>query len=147
MEAVGACVLAEDEARFSFQKLEEELVVDSALTTSQFSDEVEAVEGSRWSQVALLFGTGFSVSRFARAAGVFCSIDGLSLTVALRVDAGLFLSLDFVSTGPSATSCLSRPTIHHKPEDFLWTLIDSVFLSSMSPIRKVNRMKRGAKKE
>ena len=40
---------AEDEARFSFQKLEDELVVPvvSGLTTSHVSDELEAVEASR----------------------------------------------------------------------------------------------------
>ncbi len=118
----------------------------SVLTTSQLlSEEVEAVEGSRWSQVALLFVAGLSVSTFSAVGKNFCSIVGLSLTVALRVTAGFFLSLDFVSAGSSETSCLSRPTIHHRPEDFLSTLIDSVFLSSMSPIRKVNRTKRGQK--
>ena len=51
LEVVGAGVFAEDEARFSFQKLEDELVVvsdlASVLTTSPVSDEVEAVEASR----------------------------------------------------------------------------------------------------
>ena len=141
LEVVGAG--AEDEARFSFQKLEDELVVPvvSGLTTSHASDEVEAVEASRWSQVALLFVAGFSVSAAALGkAGVLCSTVGLSLTVALRVIAGFFFSLDFsldlIASGSSDTSCLSRPTIHHNPEDFLWTLIASVFLSSMSPIKE-----------
>jgi hypothetical protein len=146
--AGGAGVLVEDEARFSFQKLEDEVVVVSGLTTSHVSGGAEAVEASRWSQVALLFVTGFSVSAAAfTKAGVLCSIVGLSLTVALRVIVGFFfdLSLSLISSGSSETSCLSRPTIHHKPEDFLWTLIDSVFLSSMSPIRRhVSQMeKRG----
>ena len=146
LEGVGAGVVAEDEARCSFQKLEEVLVVvsglASGLTTSHVSDEVEAVEASRWSQVALLFAAGLSVSAFTKA-GVFCSIVGLSLTVALRAIAGFFFSLGLVSSGSSETSCLSpRPTIHHRPEDFLWTLIDSVFLSSMSPIRNVNQMEK-----
>ena len=144
---VGAAgVLVEDEARFSFQKLEDEVVVVvSGLTTSHVSDEAEAVEGSRWSQVALRFVAGFSASAvFAIKAGVFCSIVGLSLTVALRIIVGFFfkLSLGLISSGSSETSCLSRPTIHHKPEDFLWTLIDSVFLSSRSPIRNVSQMKK-----
>jgi hypothetical protein len=151
LEAVGAGVLVEDEARFSFQKLEDEVVVVSGLTTSHVSDGAEAVEASRWSQVALLFVTGFSgfsVSAAFTKAGVLCSIVGLSLTVALRVTVGFFfnLSLSLVSSGSSETSCLSpRPTIHHRPEDFLWTLIDSVFLSSMSPIRRQCRLdgKRG----
>lgn len=145
LEVGAAGVLAEDEARFSFQKLEDEVVVVSGLTTSHVSDEAEAVEGSRWSQVALRFVAGFSASAvFAIKAGVFCSIVGLSLTVALRIIVGFFfkLSLGLISSGSSETSCLSRPTIHHKPEDFLWTLIDSVFLSSRSPIRNVSQMKK-----
>ena len=145
LEVGAAGVLAEDEARFSFQKLEDEVVVVSGLTTSHVSDEAEAVEGSRWSQVALRFVAGFSASAvFAMKAGVFCSIVGLSLTVALRIIVGFFfkLSLGLISSGSSETSCLSRPTIHHKPEDFLWTLIDSVFLSSRSPIRNVSQMKK-----
>ena len=146
LEVGAAGVLVEDEARFSFQKLEDEVVVVvSGLTTSHVSDEAEAVEGSRWSQVALRFVAGFSASAvFAIKAGVFCSIVGLSLTVALRIIVGFFfkLSLGLISSGSSETSCLSRPTIHHKPEDFLWTLIDSVFLSSRSPIRNVSQMKK-----
>jgi hypothetical protein len=123
LEVVGAG--GEEEARFSFQKLEDELVVPvvSGLTTSHVSDEVEAFEGSRWSQVALLLFAGFSVSAALGKLGVLCSTVGLSLTVALRVIAGFFFSLDFsldlVSSGSSDTSCLSRPTIHHNPEDFL----------------------------
>ncbi len=135
---VGAGVLEEEEeARCTFQKLEEEeLVVGSVLTTSQVFSDVEALDASRVSQVARRFVAGFSDSTFSAAKKGFCSIVGLSLTVARRVTVGFFLSVGCVASGSSWTSCLSRPTIHHRPEDFLWTLIDSVFLSSMSPIRR-----------
>jgi hypothetical protein len=83
------------------------------------------------SQVAaLLFGAGLSPSAFSPWD---LSDTEPSLTVALRVVTGLFLSPGFISAGSSEISCLSRPIIHHEPEDL--TLTDSVFLSSISPIK------------
>jgi hypothetical protein len=62
-----------------------------------------------------------------------------SLTVALRVVVGRFLSLGINSAGSSeTTSCLSRPIIHHEPEDL--TSTDSVFLSSRSPIKREEKL-------
>jgi hypothetical protein len=139
---VGAGVVFEDEDEDegncgSFQKLEE--LAGSAWTTSLLlSDEVarEAFEGERVSQVVRLFGAGFSLSVFSEwVAGL------LSPTVALRMGLGFF-SVDLISTGSSESSSFSpfspfsRPIIHHEPEDFVWTLTASVFLSSMSPIRR-----------
>jgi len=138
---VGAGVVFEDEDEDegncgSFQKLEE--LAGSAWTTSLLLSEVtrEAFEGERVSQVVRLFGAGFSLSVFSGwVAGL------LSPTVALRMGLGFF-SVDLISTGSSETSSFSpfspfsRPIIHHEPEDFVWTLTASVFLSSISPIRR-----------
>jgi hypothetical protein len=145
--AVGAGVAFEDEDEGncgSFQKLEE--LAGSAWTTSLLLSEVasEAFEGERVSQVVRRFGAGFSLSVFSEwalsAAGL------LSPTVALRMGLGFF-SVDFISAGSSETSSFSpfsRPIIHHEPEDFVWTLTASVFLSSMSPIRR-SQSKEGLK--
>ena len=129
-----------EEARWSFQKFE--VLAGSALATSlPLSEEAaaandkEAFEGERESQVAaLLFGAGLSPSTAFEFSTWDFSVAGLSLTVALRVATGLFLSFGFISAGSSETSCLSRPIIHHDPEDL--TLTASVFLSSISPIKK-----------
>lgn len=132
----------EDEGNGNFQKPEE--LVGSSLTTSLLLSEAfrEPFEGERLSQVvARLFGAGFSPSVFSERD---LSVVGLlSPTVALRMGIGFFFSVDFVSVdfilaGSSVTSSsgFSRPIIHHEPVDFVWTLTDSVFLSSMSPIRR-----------
>jgi hypothetical protein len=129
---VAAGVFAEE--RGSFQKLEE--LADSALTTSfplsaAAAVDKEPFEGERVSQVAaLLFGAGLWPSAFSPWD---LSDTAPSLTVALREVMGFFLSLGLISAGSSKTSCLSRPIIHHEPEDL--TLTDSVFLSSISPIK------------
>ncbi len=127
---VGAGVVFEEEEG-NFQKLEE--LAGSALTTSLLlsGDVREAFEGERVSQVVRLFGPGFSLSVFS------LSVAGLlSPTVALRVGVGFFFSVCFVSAGSSETPSFSLPIIHHESEDFFWILTDSVFLSSMSPIRR-----------
>jgi hypothetical protein len=129
---VGAGVVFDEEVEGNFQKLEE-LVAGSALATSLLlsGDVREAFEGERVSQVVRLFGPGFSLSVFS------LSVAGLlSPTVALRVGVGFFFSVCFVSAGSSETPSFSLPIIHHESEDFFWILTDSVFLSSMSPIRR-----------
>ena len=138
----GAVVWFEEEdGKGNFQKPEE--LPGSALTTSLlFSagvvDDMEAFEGERTSQVPRLLGVGFSVSvSVLLFSGWGLSVVGLlSPTVALRMGAGgFFFSVCFVSVGSSETSSFSRPIIHQEPDDLDWTLTDSVFLSSMSPIR------------
>ena len=143
---VGGAAGFEDDERFSFQKPEE--LAGSGLTTSLLlswgvTDVIEAFEGERVSQVARLLGPGFSAS----ASVVFFSgwdlsvVALLSPTVALRMGGGFFFSVCFVSVcfisaGSSETPSFSRPIIHHEPEDLVWTRTDSVFFSSMSPIRR-----------
>jgi hypothetical protein len=138
----GAVVWFEEEdGKGNFQKPEE--LADSALATSLLfsagvADDMEAFEGERTSQVPRLLGVGFSVSvSVLLFSGWGFSVVGLlSPTVALRMGAeGLFFSVCFVSVGSSETSSFSRPIIHQEPEDLDWTLTDSVFLSSISPIR------------
>lgn len=126
----------------SFQKPEE--LAGSVLTTSLLlSGGVaavrEAFEDERVSQVARLLGAGLSVS--VSVSVLFFSdwdlsvVGLLSPTVALRMGEGFFFSVCFISAGSSETSSFSRPIIHHDPEDLVWTRTDSVFFSSMSPIR------------
>jgi hypothetical protein len=137
----GAVVgFAEEDGKGNFQKPEE--LAGSALTTSLLfsagvAGDMEAFEGERTSQVVRLLGTGFSVSvSVLLFSGWDLSIVGLlSPTVALRMGGGFFFSVCFTSAGPSETSSFSRPIIHQEPEDLVWTRTDSVFLSSMSPIR------------
>jgi hypothetical protein len=136
----------------SFQKPEE--LAGSALTTSLLfsagvgADDMEAIEGERVSQVPRLLGAG-SVSVLLFSGWDFSVVGLLSPTVALRMVGGLFFSLGFISAGSSETSSFSRPITHQEPEDLLWTRTDSVFLSSMSPIRiqnqKFNQLKKDRK--
>jgi len=92
---VGAGVLEEEEeeeARCTFQNTERRGARrGSVLTTSQVFSDVEALDASRVSQVARRFVAGFSVSFFSAAKKGFCSIVGLSLTVARRVTVGFYL--------------------------------------------------------
>jgi hypothetical protein len=138
----GAVVGFEEvDGKGNFQKPEE--LPGSALTTSLLfsagggADDMEAIEGERVSQVPRLLGAGFSVSLSVLLfSGWDLSVVGLlSPTVALRMSEGFFFSAGFISVGSSETSSFSRPIIHQEPEDLLWTRTDSVFLSSMSPIR------------
>jgi hypothetical protein len=141
----GAVVgFEEEDGKGNFQKPEE--LAGSALTSSLLfsagvADNMEAFEGERVSQVPRLLGAGFSVSvSVLLFSGWGLSVVGLlSLTVALRMGLGFFFSVCFVSVGSSETSSFSRPIIHQGPEDLLWTRTDSVFLSSMSPIRIRNK--------
>jgi hypothetical protein len=134
----GAVVgFEEEDGKGNFQKPEE--LAGSALTTSLLfsagvADDMEAFEGERTSQVPRLLGAGFSVS-VSVLFWDFSVVGLLSPTVALRMGGGFFFSVCFVSVGSSETSSFSRPIIHQEPEDLLWTRTDSVFLSSMSPIR------------
>ena len=132
-----------EDGKGNFQKPEE--LAGSALTTSLLfsagvADDKEAFEAERTSQVDRLLGTGFSVSVSVLLFsgwgwGWGLSVVGLlSPTVALRMGEGFFFSVCFFSAGSSETSSFSRPIIH-QPEDLAWTRTDSVFLSSMSPIR------------
>jgi hypothetical protein len=131
----------EEEGRCSFQKPEElagsALTISFPLSEDAAADDNEVFEGGRPSQVAaLFFGTGLPPASFSPCD---FSVVEPSLTVALRVITGFFLSfVGFISAGSSETSCLSRPIIHHEPEDL--TLTDSVFLSSISP-RNSNQQK------
>jgi hypothetical protein len=143
----GAVEFEEDDGRLSFQKLEE--LAGSALSTSLLfsggvTDAIEGFEGERVSQVARLLGAGFSVA-VAVFVSVFVSAFFFSdwdlsvtavmgSTVALRMGCGFFFSACFISAGSSETSSFSRPIIH-QPDDLVWTRTDSVFLSSMSPIK------------
>jgi hypothetical protein len=137
----GAVVgFEEEDGKGNFQKPEE--LAGSALTTSLLfsagvADDMEALEGERTSQVVRLLGAGFSVSVSGLLfSGWDLSVVGLlSPTVALRMGGGFFFSVCFISVGSSGTSSFSRPIIHQEPEDLVWTRTDSVFLSSMSPIR------------
>jgi hypothetical protein len=135
----GAVVgFEEEDGKGNFQKPEE--LAGSALTTSLLfsagvADDMEAFEGERVSQVPRLLGAGFSVSVSILLFSGLSVVGLLSLTVALRMGEGFFFSVCFVSVGSSETSSFSRPIIHQEPEDLDWTLTDSVFLSSMSPIR------------
>ena len=130
-----------EDGKGNFQKPDEP--EGSALTTSLLfsagvgADDMEAFEGERVSQVPRLLGAGFSVSvSLLLFSGWGLSVVGLlSPTVALRMGLGFFFSVCFTSAGSSETSSFSRPIIHQEPEDLLWTRTDSVFLSSMSPIR------------
>ncbi len=139
--AGGAVVGPEEEdGKGSFQKPEELPV--SALTTSLLfsggvADTKEAFEAERTSQVPRLLGADFSASAsILLFSGWNFSVVGLlSPTVALRTGLGFFLSVCLISAGSSETSSFSRPIIHHEPEDLVWTRTDSVFWSSMSPIR------------
>lgn len=149
----GAVVgFEEEDGKGNFQKPEE--LAGSALTASLLfsagvADDMEAFEGERTSHVPRLLGAGFSVSVSALFWD-FSVVGLLSPTVALRMGGGFFfsvcfvsvcffsvcfVSVCFVSAGSSETSSFSRPIIHQEPEDLLWTRTDSVFLSSMSPIR------------
>lgn len=144
--AGGGDVEFEEDGRLIFQKLEE-LVVSALESSLLFSGGVtdvrESFEGDRVSQVvARLLGAGFSgFSGFSGSGSVFF-LSGLDLsvittigsTVALRMGCGFFFSACFISAGSSETSSFSRPIIH-QPDDLVWTRTDSVFLSSMSPIR------------
>jgi hypothetical protein len=136
-----------EDGKGNFQKPEE--VAGSALTTSLLfsagvgvgADDMEAFEVERTSQVPRLLGAGFSVSvSVLLFSGWGLSVVGLlSPTVALRMGRGFFFSVCFTSAGSSETSSFSRPIIHQEPEDLVWTRTDSVFLSSMSPIRIRNQ--------
>jgi hypothetical protein len=139
--AAGGTVVGpeEEDGKGSFQK--PELPV-SALTTSLLfsggvTDAKEAFEAERTSQVPRLLGTDFSASASVLLFSSWnLSVVGLlSPTVALRTGEGFFLSVGLISAGSSETSSFSRPIIHHEPEDLVWTRTDSVFWSSMSPIR------------
>jgi hypothetical protein len=142
--AAGGVVEFEEDGS-SFQKPEE--LAGSALTASLLlsggvSTAMEAFEDERVSQVARLLGAGLSVSVSVSVLSVlffsdwdFSVVGLLSPTVALRMGEGLFFSVCFISAGSSETSSFSRPIIHHDPEDLVCTRTDSVFLSSMSPIR------------
>lgn len=128
----GAVVgFEEEDGKGNFQKPEE--LAGSALTTSLLfsagvTDDMEAFEGERVSQVPRLLGAGFSVSvSVLLFSGWGLSVVGLlSPTVALRMGWGFFFSVCFfsvcfVSAGSSETSSFSRPIIHQEPEDLLWT--------------------------
>ena len=139
----GAVVgFEEEDGKGNFQKPDE--LAGSALTTSLLlsagvADDMEAFEGERASQVPRLLGAGLSVSvSVLLFSGWDLSVVGLlSPTVALRMGEGFFFSVCFASVGSSETSSFSfsRPIIHQEPVDLVWTRTDSVFLSSMSPIK------------
>ena len=142
----GGDVEFEEDGRLNFQKLEEPVVSaleSSLLFSGGVTDVRESFEGDRVSQVvARLLGAGFSgFSGFSGSGSVFF-LSGLDLsvvaiigsTVALRMGCGFFFSACFISAGSSETSSFSLPIIH-QPDDLVWTRTDSVFLSSMSPIR------------
>jgi hypothetical protein len=140
----------EDDGKGNFQKPEEP--AGSALTTSLLfsagvvvvDDIMEAFEGERVSQVPRLLGAdlSLSVSVLLFSGWGLSAVGLLSPTVALRMGGILFFSVCFISANPSdGTSSFSRPIIHQEPEDLVWTRTDSVFLSSMSPIRIRTRIR------
>ena len=135
----GAVVgFEEEDGKGNFQKPEE--LAGSALTTSLLfsagvADDMEAFEGERTSQLPRLLGAGFSASVLLFSGWDLSVVGLLSPTVALRMSGTFFFSVCFISAGSSETSSFSRPIIHQEPEDLLWTRTDSVFFSSMSPIR------------